>query len=499
MKTNFLNAAGTERTLSTAFVTVLALTIFRWVTLVESHISLQFDEAQYWDWSRHLAFGYVSKPPLIAWTIWASTKLFGDGEAAIRITAPLLHALTAAAIYALAGRLYNGLTAFWAALVYITLPAVAYSSLIISTDALLLPLWAVALWCWWRLLHKPSFGVALLLGAAIGCGLLAKYAMVYFVICAAVHLLASRSARQAAPWKLYALALAVAAAIIAPNLWWNFSHGWATFSHTADNADWQGTRQGGIVSALTFIVGQAGMFGPIMPGLIVWFMIHNAKRRERDPRSVFLFCFSIPVLAIVVTQALIAGAHINWGAPAYIALTILMTDWCIQKAPKLFLTSIFLHVVILVLLCFSFAGYIKPHAVSPRWDPIIHKMDILAKLRSWDRVAANVDSQMQAHPGYNLLLDERKYAVLFNYYLRDRPYKILIWPFQGKYHSQFAMTNSIDRATGEKDILVSRWDEPNIEHNFAHSEKIGSISVIPTPLEIRHFNIFRCEDLQVVP
>ena len=50
------------------------------------------------------------------------------------MAAPLLHAITAGAIYALAGRLYgkfDGVSGrHW---FYITLPAVAYSSLIIST------------------------------------------------------------------------------------------------------------------------------------------------------------------------------------------------------------------------------------------------------------------------------------------------------------------------------------------------------------------------------
>ena len=35
---------------------------------------LFFDEAQYWLWSRDLAFGYFSKPPLIAWLIRLATE-----------------------------------------------------------------------------------------------------------------------------------------------------------------------------------------------------------------------------------------------------------------------------------------------------------------------------------------------------------------------------------------------------------------------------------------
>ena len=39
---------------------------------------LFFDEAQYWAWSLEPAFGYYSKPPLIAWMIALSTSVCGD-------------------------------------------------------------------------------------------------------------------------------------------------------------------------------------------------------------------------------------------------------------------------------------------------------------------------------------------------------------------------------------------------------------------------------------
>ena len=41
-------------------------------------IDLVLDEAQYWTWSRELAFGYFSKPPMIAWVIRGSTKICGN-------------------------------------------------------------------------------------------------------------------------------------------------------------------------------------------------------------------------------------------------------------------------------------------------------------------------------------------------------------------------------------------------------------------------------------
>ena len=47
-------------------------------------VDLFFDEAQYWSWSRDLAFGYFSKPPLLAWLIAAVTHVCGDAEICVR-------------------------------------------------------------------------------------------------------------------------------------------------------------------------------------------------------------------------------------------------------------------------------------------------------------------------------------------------------------------------------------------------------------------------------
>ena len=57
----------------TAVLLTLGLGLLRLLTLFGTPLELYPDEAQYWLWSRTLAFGYYSKPPLIAWSIWAST------------------------------------------------------------------------------------------------------------------------------------------------------------------------------------------------------------------------------------------------------------------------------------------------------------------------------------------------------------------------------------------------------------------------------------------
>jgi 4-amino-4-deoxy-L-arabinose transferase-like glycosyltransferase len=75
-----LRPPGTERDLRAAALLVAALTAARLVALFRTPLELYPDEAQYWLWSRTLDFGYYSKPPVIAWAIWATTAIGGGLE-----------------------------------------------------------------------------------------------------------------------------------------------------------------------------------------------------------------------------------------------------------------------------------------------------------------------------------------------------------------------------------------------------------------------------------
>ena len=74
-------------------VLVAALTLARLIALFTSPLELYPDEAQYWLWSRTLDFGYYSKPPVIAWAIWATTALGGDAEPWVRLSAVMFQAV----------------------------------------------------------------------------------------------------------------------------------------------------------------------------------------------------------------------------------------------------------------------------------------------------------------------------------------------------------------------------------------------------------------------
>src|SRR6478672_10285310 len=168
-----------------ATLAVGAITLIRIGVLIATPLQLYPDEAQYWWWAQVPDWGYFSKPPLIAWIVWLTTR-FSDAEWAIRIASPLLHAGTALIVFGIGRIAYDGRVGFWSALIYATLPGISYSSGLISTDVPLLFCWAVALYAFLRARDDENWRRPLLCGVALGVGLLAKYAMLYFLLGAVV-------------------------------------------------------------------------------------------------------------------------------------------------------------------------------------------------------------------------------------------------------------------------------------------------------------------------
>jgi 4-amino-4-deoxy-L-arabinose transferase-like glycosyltransferase len=350
------------------------LLIARLASLFFGRTDFFFDEAQYWVWSRDLEFGYFSKPPLIAWIIRVSTEICGDAEWCVRAPSPILYTFTPIFIFLAARAFYDERIAFWSAVGLATLPGISLSSLIISTDVPLLLCWSVAFFGWVRLVESRRLSYAVLVGAALGIGLLAKYAALYFVLCIGVDALTDRRAREALQGgRAFVIAL-FALALVAPNLLWNATHGFATFSHTAANANWSGPSIHPD-SALEFIASQLGVFGPILfPALAV--IAYRVWRGGCEQPACRLLAFSIPVLLLLIVQALLSRAHANWAAVAYPAATILVTASLLRHRPRLFRFSFGLHVAAAMLitigpllaprLTLAGASSRKPASISPR-------------------------------------------------------------------------------------------------------------------------------------
>lgn len=317
-------------------VCVVLITLYRVAFLWIDRTDLFVDESQYWLWSRSLEFGYYSKPPLIAWIIRLFTGLAGsDAVFWVRLPAPLFHCATAMILGLLGRDLFGVRAAFWIMVSYITLPAVVLGSAVISTDTMMAPFYALALFFYLRLLADGKGHWALLAGLSAGVAFLAKYAGIYFLLCAALAALFMPSARPS--WRHAGLLLLAFAAVALPNVLWNFGNDLSTFEHTLDNADWvRGSADGvslHLLELAEFFFSQFGVFGPILFGALLVCVVQPGGRTGR-----LLLFFSVPVIAIVCVQALLSQANANWAAAGYFAATVVVVAAMLERGHRRLLT-----------------------------------------------------------------------------------------------------------------------------------------------------------------
>jgi hypothetical protein len=449
-KTAGARTIGDERYRRNMLYAVFAVTAARLLWLAAGQTDLYPDEAQYWFWSLHPALGYYSKPPMVAWLIALTTALFGDSEFAVRLAAPLLHYATALIVFELARRLYDARIAAWSAVAYATLPGVTASSIIMSTDAPLLTCWAIALYAFVRAREAGGERWWLAVGAAAGLGLLAKYAMAYWLVSALIFLLMFRDERRHIGRFLAATGLALVT--YAPNFVWNLTHGLASYRHTEDNASLHGTLFHP-ESFLEFFGSQFGMFGPLLFAALVLIVV-TARRALADRRAALLASFTLPTLAMMFVVSFLSRAQPNWSAPAYVAATALVVAWLLgRERQAIVAASIALHVAAAALLL-----ELKPLAAEARYD-LPAKYDPLHRLRGWRRLGDTVGRELLMHRGAVLLSDDREDMAALLYYMRPRPIDWLKWNGDGGVHDQFDLTADPSRFIGRDFLLVSHMPE----------------------------------------
>ena len=219
------------------YVLIALVFLVRLAYLASGEIELSEDEAYQWTWSKHLALSYYSKPPLIAYTQFLGTKLWGDTEFGVRFFSPVIAAIVSVLVLRFIGAQTSGRTAFFLTLALHAAPLAAAGSILMTIDPLLVLFWTAAMVAGWRAVNsEPSPGPWLRTGLFMGFGLLSKYTALFQLACWALFFWlwppARRHLRSAGPW----LALLVVAICALPILIWNAQHGWITVEHVAQNA-----------------------------------------------------------------------------------------------------------------------------------------------------------------------------------------------------------------------------------------------------------------------
>ena len=313
--------------LMTRWAVAITLVMLGLHLFAASRLELMFDEAYYRLWAQNLQWGYHDHPPAIAAWIRLSTTLFGNSEFGVRALGVIATAFGALGVFVITRDLFDSAhKGALAALIWNAVPLVGVGAILATPDTPLLFGWTTALWGLGRLYRTNDWRWWLLIGAAAGIALQAKYTALFLGPGIALAMLVVPQLRRwwshPAPYAGGVLALA----IFAPNIIWNARNGWETFAK-------QFGRIGDSEWTWRFIVdffgSQIGLLGPLTFVLVVAGFI-LAIRGTVDETNLggrrLLASLCAPLLVYFAFHSLHDRVQGNWMAPLYPAFAILAAD-----------------------------------------------------------------------------------------------------------------------------------------------------------------------------
>jgi len=167
---------------------------------------------------------------------------------------------------------------------------------LMTIDPPLVLCWTWALVAGWRA-AQPDGKTRdwLIVGLAMGLGLLCKYTAAMQIVCWAILFALAPSTRihlrKPGPW----LALLIFPICTLPVVLWNSQHGWITARHVADDAGMQGQWHPTLRYVWDFLGSEAALMNPIFFVGAIWAMIGFWKSRRERPLWLYLFCMGAPV------------------------------------------------------------------------------------------------------------------------------------------------------------------------------------------------------------
>lgn len=190
---------------------------------------LHRDEYLHLDQAHHLAWGYLSVPPVTSWVsylIW----LLGNGIFWVKLFPALFGALTIYVVWKGTEALGAGLFALCLAAVGVLCSVLVRVNTLYQPNSLDFLCWTLVYYAFVRYTQKEQSKWLWLAAVAFALGFLNKYNIVFLVLGLLPAFLLTPQRKILGKRDLY-LALGLVLVLIAPNLWWQYSHGFPVLEH----------------------------------------------------------------------------------------------------------------------------------------------------------------------------------------------------------------------------------------------------------------------------
>jgi 4-amino-4-deoxy-L-arabinose transferase-like glycosyltransferase len=452
---------------------VLALVAgWRLATIAAYDHGLFVDEAQYIDWAREPAFGYYSKPPVLAWSIALMTRVCGEASLCVRGGAVLMYSVAAVFMFLAGLRLFDARVGLVGALLYFLAPGIALTSLFVTTDAPLALFTSASLLFAARAVQDQRWLDWMALGLSFGLGLMSKYSFALFIGGFVFYLLITCERRRLLVGARLWAALAIAGLVFLPNVIWNAHNSFATFSHTAEIS---GLEQPTFSPAKLgeFLGGQLLVFGPLtFAALVAVPWLRGAILHTEGGRM--LGAIALVPLAAFTLLAFLSRTLLNWAFVAFAPAILLAAAALVRGDYRRWLAWSFGVSLLMIVLAAHLPTWARLTGVELK-----RGQDPYSRTMGWRTLGEVVSEVWRTQPGTRILADDRWIMAELLNYVQPPPRDALMWNPGGRIDDHYRLTRDAGRHSGESFLFVTSHDASNLEGYFAATRLLREVR-IPT-------------------
>jgi 4-amino-4-deoxy-L-arabinose transferase-like glycosyltransferase/membrane-associated phospholipid phosphatase len=505
-------AAETERHwLRLGYLAIAIMLVTRWLYIASGTAELSEDEAYQWTWSKHLALSYYSKPPLIAYTQFLGTSLWGDTAFGVRFFAPVISAILGWLLLRFLAREVNARAGFFLLLIANAAPLMVAGSVLMTIDPLSVLFWVAAMVAGWGALRDNRTSQWAWVGWWMGLGFLSKYtALLQWVSWGVLFALwpqARARLRGKGPW----IALAVNLLCTLPVLLWNLQHDWITVAHVASNGGLNRAWKFSHRFFVEFTGAEWGLLNPVFFIAAIWAAARFWPRWRRRPLLLYLFCMGAPLFLFYWLYTVRYRVLLNWIAPSVLPLFALMVVYWeerwrqgARRVARFMWAGLILGWAVTILMLFPALMTKNPYF------PKDARLDPLRRVRAWSDTAQVVEVARQkllaeGKPAF-IIADHYGITGHFSFYIPEARAAVTREPLvfyrsSDAPENQFYFWPGYQNRKGQNAIFVQENDTPQrvperIEREFASVEDLGLMEIKRQGLVYRRMQLWACRGLK---
>lgn len=463
------------------FLFIIAKFILQY-SLISPEYELHRDEYLHLDQGNHLAWGYLSVPPVNSWLAWL-IKIVGGSVFWVKFFPALFGALTIAIVWKIIEELNGNLFAKILASLGILLSVLLRLNMLFQPTSLEVLLWTLFYFILIKYLNSEKIKWLYIGAIVFGVGLLNKYNIAFLILGLIPALLLTKQRRIFAQPHVYWAGI-LALIIVFPNLLWQYNHHFPVIHHMKELSE----RQLVNVNRFDFLKSQALFF----IGSIFVIIAGLGALLLYKPFGKFRFLFWSYGITIILFLFFKAKDYYSIGLyPAYIAFGSVFLAHIFENGWKKFLKPFSLIIPVLLFLPLYNVGfpnkspqYILNHPEEYkslgllRWeDGKDHSLpQDFADMQGWKELTQKVDKEyfiLSKSGNVLVLCDNYGQAGAVNYYSKTGVKAV---SFNADYINWFDLNKKYDHLIRVKEYSEDEDELKKTGVYFESSEIAGIVT-----------------------